>query len=203
MTQPANSQAEYLTPELVSLRPSGTKLSSADLAWLMVAGALAALAVALVHMSLRVPGHAIFKPLLPVAIGLARAPRHGSGWVVGLSAAATSAVLLLSPWGHIQVSTFTSLVLLGPAFEVAARGWHTKGLLFIRFALAGIATNSVAVLVKLTTVSFGLESGGGRGFAALWPVSLFSFLACGAVAGLLAAAICVPRSRRGDAIDQP
>jgi hypothetical protein len=203
MARQANSPAEYLTSELVNLRPPGTKLSSADLARLMAAGALAALAVALIHMSLRIPGHAIFKPLLPIAIGLARAPRHASGWVAGLGAAAMSGVLLLGPWGHIQVSTFTSLVLLGPAFEWAAQGWHTKGLLYIRFALAGLATNGVAVLVKLTTVSFGFESGGGRGFAALWPVSLFSFLACGAVAGLLAAAICIPRSRRGDSIHRP
>ena len=184
--------------ELVCLRRQSSRISIGEIALLLAVGAAAAWVMGAIHLSLRVPGHAIFKPLLPMTLGLALVPRKASGSVMGLGAALMSGAMLVGGFGDLRASAMTSLLLLGPALDVAARGTHAKRILLVRFAIAGLVTNLIAVGVKLAATSMGLETGGGRGFFALWPVSLFSFIACGALAGLASAAICLAVSRRGE-----
>jgi hypothetical protein len=189
--------------ERCSLRASEPPISAVDVAWLLAAAALATAAMAAIHLGLRLPGHAILKPALPIAIGLSLVPRPHAGGIVGLGAAAIAGMLLLGGVGEIHASAIASLVLLGPAIDLAARGTHAKSVLLARFAAAGFAANMMALAIKLAATSFGLESGGGRGFAALWPMSMLSFAACGTLAGLLSAAVCLPFARRGGPDGQP
>jgi hypothetical protein len=180
----------------VSLRSATGRATAADLAVLLATAGLAAVAVAAIHLSLRMPGHAILKPMLPMAIGLSLVPRRFSGTFVGLAAALIGGVLLVGQWGEIHLSALTSLVLLGPALDVASSGTHARWLLVGRFAAAGLIANMAAMGVKVAAITLSLESGG-RGFVASWPASALSFAACGVLAGLLGSAICLPLARNG------
>jgi hypothetical protein len=179
-----------LRTDPISLRSRVGRVTARELSVLAVAGGLAALAMAMVHLNLRIPGHAILKPLLPLTFGLVLVPRRAAGCMIAVTAAATTAVLAFGQWGELQLPALTSLVLLGPALDLAARGTHSKGAFLARFALAGCAVNLLAMGSRIVAMALGFSLGGGRGFAALWPFSLFSFVACGALAGILSAAIC-------------
>src|SRR5262245_55886619 len=100
----------------------GDALTALELLILTIAGALAACFVAFFSTPLQIPGHAILKATLPIACGVALAPRTWSGTIAGSSAAITSALLLLFGMGHLQPAAMTSLLLVGPAFDLASRG---------------------------------------------------------------------------------
>ncbi len=184
--------------ERLTLRTWTAAISASEVALLAVMGTCAAATVAFVHLGLRIPGHVILQPPLPLAIGAAQAPRRLSGTLMGVVAAATSGSLLFAHWGHMQTGALVSLALLGPALYLAARGTHGRGLLLARFSVAGLVTNLLAMVAKIAASASGIDSGGGRGFAALWPFSLLSFALCGLVAGLISGAIAIAVARRRD-----
>ncbi len=62
-------------------------LSAVELACLLACGAAAAAAIGCLHLSLRVPGHAILRGALPMAMGLALVPRRSAGIVMAVGAA--------------------------------------------------------------------------------------------------------------------
>jgi hypothetical protein len=199
----ATPPGKYFAGEQVSLRSSTARASANEMGILIASGALAALAMALVHMNLRLPGHAILKPLLPIMLGLAFVPRRFGGCIAGLGAAATAGLLLMGGWGEIHASAMTSLVLLGPALDVAAGGVHSRAVLIARCAAAGLFANLAALGVKLVAAPLGWESGGGRGFAALWPFGILTFVGFGLLAGALSAAISLAILRRGEWTNRP
>jgi hypothetical protein len=188
--------------ESIALRSGMQRISTGEIALLLAFGALAALAMGLVHLGLRLPGHAVLKPILPIAIAAAFVPRRASGCVVGLAAGAMAAVMLAGQWGQYQPAALASLVLLGPALDLAARGAHGRSVLLARFAAAGCAANMAAMGVKLLASVVGFESGGG-GFAASWPLPIFSFALCGAFAGLVGAAIALAVRGKNQPTDSP
>src|SRR5262245_40285710 len=76
-------------------------ISAAELACLLVCGALAALAVGFLHVSLRVPGHAILRGAIPMAMGLALVPRRWAGFIMAISAGITASAM-----NAVQIGTF-------------------------------------------------------------------------------------------------
>src|SRR5262245_58789684 len=61
-------------------------ISTAELACLLACGALASAAVGFVHLSLRAPGHAILRGVLPMSLGFALVPRRWAGIVMSIGA---------------------------------------------------------------------------------------------------------------------
>ena len=184
------------------LRPitrDASGVSGAELAILIGCGALAALAVAWVRMPIRLPGHAILYAVLPMAAGLALVPRHGSGSLMSLGAIAGALMAQLSPLGGVQPAALVGVLALGPAIDLAQRGDATGWRIHLRFALAGLVANALSFAARyglaMAGVTGGMRGGGGggggggQGFMSFWPTALGTFALCGAIAGLLSAAI--------------
>src|SRR5690606_25269753 len=155
----------------------------------------AAAATALLDLGWRIPGHAILRTVIPLAVGLALVPRRGSGMV--MSATAGSGMLGLQAAGMAGggAGALTSLLLTGPLLDVASRwslrGWHV----YLSFALAGLTSNMLAFLVRWATKAAsggggGGGMGGGRALAEWQPQAIVTYAICGLLAGLLGAAVC-------------
>src|SRR5262249_33124900 len=143
----------------------------------------------LLHMSFRVPGHAILRGALPMAMGLAFVPRRWAGIVMSIGAGATATAMSAVQVGSFPATAMLSVLALGPildlAFLGAAKGWR----LYLRFAVAGAVANLLALALKVAGVRLSIEMGGGGQFLRFsWPVIVASYIACGALAGLIGAA---------------
>src|SRR5262245_41044105 len=101
-------------------------ISVTELACLLASGALAAAAVGLLHLSLRLPGHAILRGTLPMAMGLALVPRRWAGVVMSVGAAMTSVVMTTGGIGGFPATSMLSVLALGPILDIALLG-RSKG----------------------------------------------------------------------------
>ena len=79
MLQAFATRSNLRTASRLPTLSSEAKVSAAELATLLACGALAALAIGLLHLQFRVPGHAILRAVLPMAFGLALVPRRSAG----------------------------------------------------------------------------------------------------------------------------
>jgi hypothetical protein len=184
------------------------RISAQEIGVLLVCGAAAAVAVSLLHISLRVPGHAILRAVVPMAAGMALVPRQSAGIVMAAGAMLATAGLQLANVGEIQSAALASLLALGPMLDVALLGAPRGWKLYARFAAAGAGANLLAFLVRFALAAafargggggggmgngtgggFGRQLAGGHDFLSFWPVALVSFVLCGACAGLLSGAI--------------
>lgn len=165
------------------------KFRLADLGLLLGLGFVAAVATTL-DWKLRLPGHAILRTVLPLALGLALVPRRGSGFLLSGSAGVGALGLLAAGWPGAGVGAVTSLMLAGPLLDLAGslsrRGWH----IYLSFAAAGLAANVAAFAVRWAAKTGGGGRAGSRLLAEWWPQAIGSYAVCGLVAGLIAAAIC-------------
>ena len=162
-------------------------LSAADVLLLLGAGAAAAVAAALPHYGLKIPGHAIIRAVFPMALGLALAPRRMGGLVMG--AGALGSAMVISVGGvAIGLGAMTSLVLIGPLLDLALwrtrHGWH----LYLGFALAGLGANLVAFAVRGAPKFMGVDHVP-RTFAAWLFPAIITYPLCGVLAGLLSALV--------------
>jgi hypothetical protein len=165
-------------------------LSVVELASLLVCGALAALAVGLVHLSLRMPGHAILRGVLPMAMGLALVPRRWTGIVMAIGAGITATAMNAVQIGLFPPTSMLSVLALGPVMDVALLGKSTSWRLYARFVAAGAVANLLAYALKMAGVELSIETGGGGQIGRFpWPTVLISFLFCGALAGFIGAAV--------------
>ena len=189
-----------------SLSRPGVNVAAAELAVLCSLGAIAAWATIFVHLRLQVPGHAILRGTLPMALGLALVPRRGSGSIMGLSAWGTSAACAMSGLARVQPSGTIGIVALGFLLDMtltnAGKGWR----LYARFMAAGLAANLLAYLARFAVAWLGFNTGGGGGggggfggggglgggwgsgggqFSSFAASALISFAVCGAIAGLV------------------
>ena len=90
------------------------------LASLQVSAVVAAVSASYLELLRQVPGHAILRSVLPMALGLACVPRRGAGCVMGGTALGTATCLGL--FGHGPgVGNLTSLALTGPLLDLALR----------------------------------------------------------------------------------
>jgi len=128
---------------------------------------------------------------------MALVPRRSAGIVMAAGALLTTAALRFTHVGEIQSAALVSLLALGPMLDVALSGTPTGWKLYARFAAAGAAANLVAFAVRYAFASMfarglgggGNGTGGGHDFLSFWPLALASFTLCGAVAGLVSAAV--------------
>src|SRR5262245_51475745 len=87
---------------LTGLARTDASISALEITTLLVFGALAAIAVSMLHLSFRIPGHAILRAVFPMAAGLAVVPRRSAGMVMAVGAMVTTALLRIAGVGEIQ-----------------------------------------------------------------------------------------------------
>lgn len=197
-------QALLESSRVGSLSRPGSRLAAGELAVLGGLGAIAAWATLFVQLRLHVPGHAILRGVLPMALGLALVPRRGSGTIMGLSAGIVASAFVFGHAVRAQPAGVVGLVSLGPLLDLtmiwAGRGWR----LYARFMAAGLAANLLAYAARFATARLGLDRGGGGGggwgggggqFSSFPATALLSFALCGAVAGLVSGFIWFRSSR--------
>jgi hypothetical protein len=159
---------------------------------LMCLGAGAALVSQFVDFHIKAPGHAILRAVLPMACGLALVPRHGAGFVMGLSAFAAAVAIKYSPAGSgtgMSYGAITSLAATGPLLDLAMRRVRSGARLYLAFAIAGLSANALALAVRGTAKGLGLDHGGGKPLALWLPTAAVSYAICGVLAGLISGAI--------------
>jgi hypothetical protein len=181
----------------VPVSTTARRVSVADLVVLAGAGALAALAVAYVKLGLRIPGHSIVLAALPMAAGLALAPRRFSG--TAMSASALGATWLTSLGGaNFGSGATTSLLLLGPMVDVALlrgrRGWWQYGAL----VLAGFGTSVLALGSRAMPKILGIDVPDGRPFDDWWTQAIVTYSLSGVLAGVLFALAWFQAARRAE-----
>jgi hypothetical protein len=163
------------------------RISASEIILLILCGAAAAAASGFIRTGLRIPGHAVVISMIPMALGLALAPRRLAGFVMGAGALSTAVTLNSVGLGHIGSGSFISLCLLGPVMEFAVmkvqRGWSLYGGLM----LAGIGTNLLALASRSISKLIGLDLGGMRPFDSWWAQALVTYTLSGALAGLICA----------------
>ncbi len=164
-----------------------------EVAALVGCGVLAVIAVAAWSPPLRMPGHAILRCALPMAAGLALVPRQHAGGLMSAGALLAAAVIHFVSVGTLQPAALASVLALGPAIDVALREEPTGRRLHARFALAGAMANLLAWGVRFGAALWFGSAGGnrvaGHGFLEFPLIALVSFMCCGALAGLLGAAL--------------
>jgi len=168
----------------------GRPLQLVELLALLGAGMTAALASVLLDFSLRIPGHAIIRVVLPMAFGLAVVPRRMAGSAMGASALGSALVVKLGGLAAVGPGAIVSLALTGPLMDLALwharRGWR----LYLGFALAGLGANVAALAVRAGTKLAGLDyAAAARPLGAWLPQAAVTYPVCGAIAGLLSALV--------------
>jgi hypothetical protein len=174
---------------LPALARDQESLRVAEILFLLGTGAMAALASAFLDLGLRIPGHAIIRAVFPMAFGLALVPRQLSGCVMGIGALAAALAVKAGGAGALGLGAMTSLLLTGPMLDAAL--WHAKRgwRLYLGFAMAGLASNLVAMAVRGGQKVGGLDSFHGRPLADWLPVAAGTYALCGALAGLISALV--------------
>jgi len=184
----ANKPGLQISSRLPALTEE-SRVSAKEIAVLLACGALAAAVVGLVRLRMGMPGHAILRAVLPMAMGLALVPRRGGGSVMAVGAGVMAAVMSLAQVVFFQPAALLSVLLLGPVLDLALLGKPQGWQLYARFVAAGAAANLFAYVIKVATVQLGWSTSGGRNFLAFGMGALASFIACGALAGLISAFI--------------
>lgn len=158
-----------------------------DAAVFLLAGFTAALCVQFLDFSLRIPGHAILRSVVPVTLGMALAPRRLSGTLIGTSALASAVLLRRLGAEGVGMGAFTSLLAIGPMLDVAL--WQTRGgkAIFLRCAVAGIVANMAAFAIRGGGKMAQLDSIKMRPLADWLSIAPLTYVACGLLAGLAGA----------------
>jgi hypothetical protein len=128
-----------------------------EIALLLLCGISAVLAVELLPSPIKkMPGQAILRSMLPLALGMAAVPRYGSGCVMSMSSLLTIGCLRLGT-SELGVGAMTSAclvgVLLDAALLYAKRGWQLYG----GFVLAGLTGNLAAMAARGGKKFIGLD----------------------------------------------
>jgi hypothetical protein len=165
-------------------------ISATELLCLLACGGLAAVAVGFLHLSFRVPGHAILRGALPMSLGLALVPRRLAGVVMSIGAGITSTAMSVGHVGIFPPTAMLSVLALGPVLDVAMLGQSKGWRLYARFVIAGAAANLLAFVLKMAGVTLAIEAvrGGGQ-FQGFGSMAVVSYFLCGALAGLLGAVV--------------
>jgi hypothetical protein len=164
-------------------------ISIAEVVLLLACGAFSALAIGMLQLQIRVPGHAILRAVLPMAFGFALVPRRSSGILMSIGAGLTAAAMSLGHIGRFPPAAMLSVLALGPVLDMALAGNPQGWRLYARFAAAGALANLLGFLARFATAQMGWEFQGSRQFTDFWLTALPSFILCGAIAGLVSAAI--------------
>jgi len=186
------------------LTSPGERSRALELAFLAGCGFLAAASSAYLDFRLRIPGHAILRVIFPMVLGLAVVPRRGAGTVMGVSAlAAGLGMRALLPVGGFSLGALTSLTLTGPLLDLSLRHARAGWRLYAGFAMAGLAANLVAFVMRGGAKLLGLEHLGARPFSEWMLHGSFSYLVCGLLAGLVSGVIWFQATRPRRRSEEP
>ncbi len=163
------------------------RISAAEVATLLLAGATAAVATGFIRLGLGIPGHAIVLSVLPMALGLALVPRRLSGLVMSGGALGTAGALSAAGFTHYGVGAMTSMCLTGPMMDVALLGAAPGWQVYLRLLAAGLASNLVAFMQRGGSKLLDLDQPGTRLFQAWFSQAMVTYTLSGAVAGLIGA----------------
>ncbi len=162
--------------------------------WMILIAAGIGAACASVFLDLRiqrVPGHAILRVVFPMAVGLALVPRKGAGCVMGATGFVTGLSLYLAGFKGegIGVGALASLTATGPILDWTLRrskgGWWQ----YVLFGLAGLASNTLAFVVRASAKAMGWEMAGRRPLGEWIMQASVTYLLCGLAAGLISGII--------------
>ncbi len=163
------------------------RISTSEMVLLLFCGAAAATASGFLRLGLRIPGNSIVLSLLPMALGLALAPRRLSGFIMSGGAFITATAYSLAGLTHYGSGAFISLCLLGPVMDLALTRARDGWRLYLGFVAAGIGTNLLALGSRGMSKLLGLDLAGMRPFGGWWAQAIVTYSLSGAVAGLIAA----------------
>jgi hypothetical protein len=153
------------------------RISAYEILLLFLCGAISASVIAFVRLGLRLPGHSIVLSMIPMALGLALAPRRFAGFLMSAGALTTASAYSGAGLAQYGSGAFVSLCLLGPMMDLALTKVRSGWRLYLGFILAGIGTNIMALGIDLGT----------RPFGGWWSQAIVTYTLSGAVAGLIAA----------------
>jgi hypothetical protein len=181
-TQTISRRTSRLSPA-----ESDTAASSRELLILVSAGVTAAAISTFVNLDLSIPGHAILKAVLPISFGLALAPRRYAGTIMGTSALLSGLLFrgLVPGNDGLGIGAFTSLIVFGPTLDVLHRSFKKHISEWWMLALAGLATNSIAFLVRGTFKWMGKDIGFNKLFSIWFSTAIVTYAVCGILAGLI------------------
>ena len=171
-----------------TLARADQRISVIELLLLLMCGATAAAAVGLVKLRLGIPGHSIVLAALPMALGVALAPRRMAGCVMSAGALGTAWLLTSAGTGSYGSGSFVSLSLLGPMMDIALGGVQGGRPVYAALVISGLATNLLALASRALPKVLGLDLPGARPFDIWWLQASITSPLSGIVAGLLGAA---------------
>jgi hypothetical protein len=171
-------------PSLARMRE---RISAYEILLLILCGAGAATASGFIRLGLRLPGHSIVLSMIPMALGLALAPRRLSGVIMGASALGTAAAFNFTGLAHIGSGAFISLCLVGPVMDLAVSRLRSGWKLYLGLVLSGILTNLLALSSRGANKLLGLDLAGTRPFGSWWTQAVITYSLSGALAGLVGA----------------
>jgi hypothetical protein len=171
-----------------SLARTWQRISVIELLLLLMCGATAAAAVGLVKLRLGIPGHSIVLAAVPLALGMALAPRRMAGCVMSGGALGTAWLLTTAGTGSYGSGSFVSLSLLGPLMDLALTGVRGGRRVYAALILSALTTNLLALASRAVPKVLGLDVGS-RPWDSWWLLASVTYTLSGIVAGLLGA-IC-------------
>jgi hypothetical protein len=163
------------------------RISASEITLLIFCGFAAATASGLIRLGIRLPGHSIVLSMLPMALGLALAPRRLAGSIMSAGAFGTAVVFSFAGLANYGSGAFVSLCLIGPIMDLALARMRSGWLLYFGLMLAGIGTNLLALGSRSINKLLGLDIAGMRPFSGWWGEAIITYSVCGAAAGLIAA----------------
>jgi hypothetical protein len=175
------------TARFPSLARTEERISVIELLLLLMCGATAAAAIGLVKLRLGIPGHSIVLAALPMALGMALAPRRTAGCVMSAGALGTAWLLTAAGTASYGSGSFVSLSLLGPMMDLALTGARGGHRVYAALVLSGLATNLLALGSRAGSKVLGLDLGS-RPWDSWWLQASVTYTLSGIVAGLLGAA---------------
>ena len=144
------------------------RISTSEMVLLLFCGAAAATASGFLRLGMRLPGSSIVLSLLPMALGLALAPRRLSGFMMSGGAFITATAYSLAGLAHYGSGAFISLCLLGPVMDLALTRARDGWRLYLGLVAAGIGTNLLALSSRSMSKLLGLDLAGMRPFGGWW-----------------------------------
>jgi hypothetical protein len=167
----------------------GERISASELALLTMCGATAAAASGILHRGWQIPGSSIILALIPMAFGLALAPRRHAGFIMGTGAISAAVIFNQIGLARIGSGALISLCLIGPVMDFtvnkARQGWR----LYSGLILAGVITSMFALGCRGICKLLGFDFLGAQPIGIWWVKAIVTYPLSGAVAGLIAA-IC-------------
>jgi hypothetical protein len=184
-----------------SIAHSRERISAAELTLLFSCGIGAAVMSGFLKPSIGFPGSSIVMSMIPMALGLALAPRRLGGFIMGAGALGAASIFKLAGAAHYGSGAFVSLCLLGPIIDLALTRARAGWRLYTGLILAGICTNLLALGSRAMSKLLGFDLEGMRPFHSWWMQSPLTYTVSGAVAGLIAAFCFFHLRRQGQESD--